>query len=191
MYATWEQYQDAFVQMGHEICVCVREHAPRLKGLPYQQSQTLLGTEDDALSFMAHAKSTVYKYHEPKMAAGLLRKEHKVAARMYPALLNEAFTAKSVQEKYTSKRNDMLGGRIPEMGYNSFLAPDMMAFVQHLYGLEVTGCLEAGECSCSAFEKGAVDVTRNPHLDNAHCILNNVRKMPFVSGKRNFAHFCE
>ena len=183
MYKSWEQYMTAFEEMGHTICVCVREHSPRLKGLPYQQGQTLLGDEDDALSFAAHAKKSVYKYHEAQQAAGLLRKEHKLAARLYPALMNEKFTAKSIQEKYTSKRNDMLGGRIPEMGFNSFLAPDMVAFVEHLFGLKVEGSLAAGECSCVSFEKGAVDVTRNPHLDNAHCILNNVKNMPFATRK--------
>ena len=183
MYKSWEQYQNAFIEMNHTICVCVREHSPKLKGMPYQQGQTLCGTEDDALSFAAHAKKSVYKYHEAKQAAGLLRKEHKLAARMYPALLNEKFTAKSIQEKYTSKRNDMLGGRIPEMGYNAFLAPDMQAFVEHLFGLQVEGSLEAGECSCISFDLGPVDVTRNPHLDNAHCILNNVMNMPFATRK--------
>ena len=183
LYDSWKQYQDAFIEMRHEICVCVREHAPRLKGLPYQQGQTLCGTEDDALHFMQHAKATVFKYTEPKGAASLLRGEHKTAAKMYPALLNEQFTAKTLQEKYTTKRNDMLGGRIPEMGYNSFLAPDMEAFIEHLFGLGVKGSLKAGECACVAFEEGVVDVTRNPHLDNAHVVLNNVVKMPFVPTK--------
>ncbi len=183
LYANWQQYQDAFIDMDHEICVCVREHAPKLKGMPYQQGQTLLGNQDDALHFMAKAKATVYKYHDPQEAAKLLRKEHKLAAKMYPALLNEKFTAKSIQEKYTSKRNDMLGGRIPEMGYNAFLAPDTVAFAEHLFGLKVEGCLGAGECSCVTFDLGPVDVTRNPHLDNAHCILNNVRNMPFATRK--------
>lgn len=183
LYKSWKQYQDAFEAFGHEICVCVREHAPSLKGLPYQQGQTLLGDQDDALSFMMHAKKTVYKYHDAYEAAGLLRKEHRLAARMYPALLNEKFTAKSIQEKYESKRNEMLGGRIPEMGYNAFLAPDMTAFVQHLFNMPVTGSLKAGECSCVSFEQGPVDVTRNPHLDNAHCILNNVKNMPFATRK--------
>ena len=92
LYESWSQYQDAFEQMGHAICVCVREHKPRLKGMPYQQGQTLMGTEDDALHFMQHAKATVYKYHNPQEAAKLLRGEHRVAVRMYPALLNERHT---------------------------------------------------------------------------------------------------
>lgn len=191
LYESWNQYQDAFEQMGHTICVCVREHAPRLKGMPYQQGQTLMGTEDDAMHFMQHAKSTVFKYHEPKEAARLLRGDHRVAARMYPALLNEKHTAKCVQEKYASKRMDMLGGRIPELGYNAFLAPDLVAFVEHLFGLEVKGFLKAGECCCHAAHEGPVDVTRNPHLDNAHCVLMNNMDMPLAEGPTMFINILD
>lgn len=180
LYESWKQYCTAFEQLGHELAVCVREHAPKLKGLPYQQGQTLVGTFDDALSFVAHAKKTVYKYHEAKKAASLLGGTHAAACKLYPALFNESYTKKAVQEKYTTKRNDMLGGRIPELGYNAFLAPDMCAFAEHLFGLEIKGSLKAGECSCQSIEEGIVDITRNPHLDNAHCLLNNVKNMALV-----------
>lgn len=186
LYESWEKYQNAFEQMGHTICVCVREHSPRLKGMPYQQGQTLAGTEDDALSFAAHAKSTTYKYHDPKEAAKLLRGDHRAAARLYPALLNEQHTRRSIQEKYASKRNDMLGGRIPELGYNAFLAPDLVAFAEHLFGLPIKGFLKAGECCCLPAEIGPVDVTRNPHLDNAHCVMMNRVDLPLAEGPTMF-----
>lgn len=180
LYESWNQYCEAFETLGHEISVCVREHAPRLKGLPYQQGQTLNGTTDDALSFMMHAKKTMYQYQATKKAASLLGGAHAAAAKLYPALFNESYTKKAVQEKYTTKRNQMLGGRIPELGYNAFLAPDLVAFAEHLFGLEIKGSLKAGECSCQSIATGIVDITRNPHLDNAHCLLNNVKNMAFV-----------
>ena len=186
LYESWEQYCKAFEELGHEVCVCVREHSPKLKGLPYQQGQTLLGNEDDAISFMQHAKKSVYKYHDCKGAANLLYGAHRQAAKMYPALFNESYTKKAVQEKYTTKRLDMLGGRIPELGYNAFLAPDSVAFAQHLFGLEVTGYLKAGECYCNNAKAGFVDVTRNPHLDNAHVLLNNVTECPLAEGPTMF-----
>ena len=186
LYSNWNQYCNAFEELGHEICVCVREHAPKAKGMPYQQGQTLCGTEDDAISFMQHAKKSVYKYHDAKGAANLLSGAHRQAVRMYPALLNESYTAKAVQEKYTTKRNEMLGGRIPELGFNAFLAPDPVAFAQHLFSLKITGFLKAGECFCSAAKEGLVDVTRNPHLDNAHVMLNNVKSCPLAMGPTMF-----
>jgi len=186
LYESWNQYCTAFEELGHEICVCVREHSPKLKGLPYQQGQTLMGTEDDATSFMQHAKKSVYKYHDKKGATELLYGAHKQAAKMYPALFNEGYTKRAIQEKYTTKRNDMLGGRIPELGYNAFLAPDPVAFAQHLFGLPITGYLKAGECACKVIDEGMTDITRNPHFDNAHVVLNNVKNMPLAEDPTMF-----
>lgn len=174
LYKRWDVYTNAFQEMGHRICVCVREHKPKLKGMPYQQGQTLLGTAEDAEYFAKHSKLTMVKYEEASEAANLLRGDHKAACKIYPALLNEGHTQMCLQEKWTSKRNDMLGGRIPEMGYNSFIAPDMVAFMEHLFGLEIKGVLKPGECSCSAAMLGDVDVTRSPHLNDAHVVMKNV-----------------
>lgn len=186
LYESWEQYCSAHEALGHEIRVCVREHAPKLKGLPYQQGQTLLGNEDDAMSFAMHAKKTVYKYHDVAGAPKLLRGAHQQAAKMYPALMTEGHTKRAMQEMYTTKRNDMLGGRIPELGYNAFIAPDPVAFAEHLFGLEIKGYLKAGECYCSNCKEGLVDVTRSPHLDNAHVLLNNVTECPLAEGPTMF-----
>lgn len=186
LYDSWEQYCKAFEELGHDIRVCVREHQPKLKGLPYQQGQTLLGTEEDADFFANHAKNTMANFGEASKAHSLLSGYQKQAVKMYPALLNEVFIKRTLQEKYTTKRNDILGGRIPEMGYNAFLAPDLVAFAEHLFGLEIKGYLKAGECCCMAANEGLVDITRNPHFDNAHVVLNNVKTMPLAEGPTMF-----
>lgn len=180
LYQNWDQYCTAFEELGHELAVCVREHGAKLKGMPYQQGQTLMGTADDAIHFMNHAKRTVHQYTDPKNAVKLLSGSQRAAAKLYPALLNEPHTARAIQEKYETKINDMKGGRIPELGYNAFIAPDLKAFAEHLFGFEIKGMLKAGECACASIDFGLVDITRNPHLDNAHVLLNNVRKMVFV-----------
>ena len=183
LYETWEQYAKAFKELGHNICVCVREHAPKLKGLPYQQGQTLMGDDSDVEKFAQHSLATVSKYEDKKEAAKLLPQWQKAVAKIWPNLLKEGHTARTIQEKYTSKKAQMLGGRIPELGYNAFIAPDMKAFAEHLFGQKIVGSLKAGECFCSNCEPGVVDITRNPHLDNAHVLLMNVDKMEFVSKK--------
>lgn len=182
LYSSWEQYCAAFMQLGHHISVCVREHAPKLKGMPYQQGQTLQGTDVDVERFAQHSLKTVQKYEDAKEAVNLLNRWHKAAAKAYPALLKERHTARTIQEKYTSKKVDMLGGRIPELGYNAFVAADMKAFAEHLFGQKIVGSLKAGECACMAdvVKPGMVDVTRSPHLDNAHVLLMNTGKMEFV-----------
>lgn len=183
LYKSWEQYCKSFETLGHNVCVCVREHKPELKGMPYQQAQTLLGNDEDVALFTEHSIETISKYQKIENAVNLLSKWQKASAKIYNPLLKESHTAQSIQDKYTSKKVDMLGGRIPELGYNAFIAPDMVAAIQGIYGLEITGVLKAGECYCSNCKSGSVDITRNPHLDNAHVMLNNVNRMPFVSKK--------
>ena len=186
LYRSWKQYCDAFEALGHRICVCVQEHQPKLKGMPYQQGQTLSGDEYDADLFAEYANTTVAKYSEADEAASLLPVYQRKVAKLYHALLKEVHTARTIQEKYTSKRIDMLGGRIPELGFNAFLAPDPVAFAQHLFGKPIAGALKAGECFCSNCAEGEVDVTRNPHLDHAHVILNNVSRIPLAKGPTMF-----
>lgn len=183
LFSSWKQYCDAFEALEHCICVCVREHAPKEKGMPYQQGQTLLGSEQDAADFAAFAASTVEKYSNASEAASLLPKGFRSVAKVYPAIMKEAYTSRVLQEKYTSKRVAMLGGRTPELGFNAFIAPDVVAFAQHLFDLNATGSLKAGECACSNCAFGDVDITRNPHFDNAHVIMNNVGLMDMVPAK--------
>jgi len=183
LYDSWEKYEKAFRELGHEVCVCVREHQPKLKGMPYQQGQTLQGTDEDVEKFAQHSLMTVSKYENQKEAVKLLRGYHRAAAKLYPAMMKEGYTARTMQEKYTSLKMEMLGGRIPELGYNAFGAADIKAFWEHVAGQPIVGCLKAGECSLLLHKEGLTDVTRSPHLDNAHVLLYNVRKMPFVPEK--------
>ena len=186
LYSSWDQYATAFENLDHHVCVCVQEHRPHLKGMPYQQGQTLMGNAEDAQDFTDHSKAIMAKYSDPSEAAMLLSGWQRRVAKIYPAMLKEMHTARSIQEKYASKLIDMMGGRIPELGYNAFLAPDPVAFAQHLFGLSVTGYLKAGECFCNNCEPGEVDITRNPHLDNAHVVLNNVDHCPLAIGPTMF-----
>lgn len=183
LYDSWEQYEKAFRELGHEFAVCVREHKPHLKGLPYQQGQTLQGNDEDVEHFAQHSLATVAKYEAAKEAVNLLSGYQKMVAIKYPALLKEVGTARTIQERIASRKRQMMGGKIPELGYNAFIAADMMAFWQGVAGMEITGSLKAGECSLLLHKEGLTDVTRSPHLDNAHVLLYNVRKMAFVPEK--------
>lgn len=184
LYDSWEEYEKAFKELGHTISVCVREHKPHLKGMPYQQGQTLAWTDDDVEKFAQHSLRTVQKYEDLNQAVTLLSGYHRECAKLYPALMKEVYTARTIQDRITSMKNGMLGGKIPELGYNSFLAPDMTAFVEHLCGLPIKGSLAAGECCCLFAKDGVLtDITRSPHLDNAHCLLVNVHNCAFVPAK--------
>lgn len=177
LYENFAQYQDAFEALGHEIRVCVEEHAPRLKSMPYQQLQTLIGgNKEDAMKLAYMTYEHMKKFQDPRETGGLIGGNLGRATKLLPELLVEPYTAATIKEAYTSKRNRALGGKVFDLGYNAFLAPDPIAMLEALYGLPVNGVLKAGECYCSNAGRGWVDVTRNPHLDHAHVLLYAVRK---------------
>lgn len=176
-YDTWEKYVNSFIELGHEISVCVEEHRPSKKAMPYQQGQTLVaGTNDDAIRFAGFAKREVVKFNDAKEAGKLLGGNLAKAAQLYPELVSEQYCASRIQEAYASKRTKMMGGKVPGLGYNAFIAPDIVAVNEAIFGLEINGCLKAGECYCSNCHVSEVDVTRNPHFDHAHVLLSNVEK---------------
>ena len=176
-YKSFQQYQEAFEALGHEICVCVEEHHPRKKAMPYQQLQTLVGgTNVDAMKLAYMTKEVMDAYKDPDQAAGLIGGHLAHAAKLYHGLLAEPYTARIVEESYNAKWTRAIGGKVLGLGYNAFLAPDPIAMLEALYGLPVTGALKAGECYCSNAGLGQVDNTRSPHLDHAHVIMWGVKK---------------
>jgi hypothetical protein len=179
-YTSWKQYCDAFEQLGHRITVCVEEHAPRAKWMPYQQLQTLAGNDDDVKAFAAKANHVAYEWQKPAGAAKLIGGWAGKAARINPNILADANVQERLQEAFAAKRMMILGGKVPDLGYNAFLAPDPVALMEHVCGLPVKGVLNAGECCCANCNLGEVDVTRNPHFDHAHVLLNNVTKKSYL-----------
>lgn len=181
-YESFQQYQEAFEALGHEIRVCVEEHAPRKKAMPYQQLQTLVGgTVVDAKRLMHVTKAALDDYRSPTKAGKLVGGNIAKATQLYPELLAEPYIAGAIAEAYTAKRTRAIGGKVLDLGYNAFLAPDPVAMLEALYGLPICGSLSAGQCYCSNVARKAdlgalpyVDVTRSPHLDHAHVILWNV-----------------
>lgn len=171
-YENFAQYQAAFVSLGHEIRVCVEEHAPRKKAMPYQQHQTLIGaTDEDAMKLAYMTWEHMSEFKNPEKTGGLIGGALGQATKIYSGLLVEPYTARLISEAYTAKRNRALGGKVFDLGYNAFLAPDPVAMLEALYGLPVKGVLKAGECCCAPTGRGWIDITRNPHLDHAHCLL--------------------
>ena len=174
-YASWDEYVKHFNDRNAEFCVCVAEHALRRKSMSYQQGQTLQGDVNDAEHFANKTKSVLEGYKEQKKAIKLLPATMKPVVRAYPEMLSHWYVNSTLQDCYTSRRNEALGGKMLDIGYISFNAPDMVAFWQHALGLKVEGILHAGQCLCAQAKGRVMDVTRNPHLDNAHVLLFNAK----------------
>ena len=174
----WSVYQRNFNEGGHSFRVCVEEHPLTKKALSYQPLQTLVaGNQEDADFLADRGASVMADYNSVAGVSKLLPAGADAVAKLYPAIVNEPWHRAMAEQTYTGRREKLLGGKVPAMGYCSFLAPDPIAFMQAILGMPIVGCLKAGECCCKAnqCEEGSVDVVRFPHLDHAHVILNNVK----------------
>lgn len=172
----WEVYKRNFRALGHDFGVCVQEHNAKLP-IPYQQLQTLVAATDEDIAKLYGETVGQIDYSDSQEAVRLLPGSMREAAKLYPAFMNEEFTMSSIQNGYASKRRAFASGRVPRIARSPFVAPDPIAIMEGMLGLPVRGVLKPGFCSCNLFKYGNVDITRSPHLDNAHCVRMNRRIM--------------
>lgn len=166
----FDGYRKAFKELGHEFRVCVTAHH-RKADIPYQQMQTLQLTAEDAKLLAAAGTAKMNKLATIDGAHKLLSGSMKEAVRLYPALLKNKYVFDQANACYLSRYWNIAGGRVPEVSQNPFAAPDTIAILQGLFGLKPEGVIEGKHVYCSLFDEGkTVDVTRCPHLDNAHCL---------------------
>lgn len=167
---SFDGYRKAFKELGHEFRVCVTAHH-RKADIPYQQMQTLQLTAEDAKLLAAAGTAKMNKLATLDGAHKLLSGSMKEAVRLYPALLKNKYVFDQANACYLSRYWNIAGGRVPEVSQNPFAAPDTIAVLQGLFGLKPEGVIEGKHVYCSLFDEGkTVDVTRCPHLDNAHCL---------------------
>lgn len=163
-------YQKSFKELGHEFRVCVTAHK-RKADLPYQQIQTLQMSEADADLLAKAAAVKMNKACTTTGASELINGAMGEAVELYPALINDKYVFNCLSQAYKSKRWRISGGRIPEVSLNPFAAPDTVAVFEALLGNKPEGVIAANHVYCNLFKHNVdVDVTRCPHLDNAHCV---------------------
>lgn len=174
-YRDWEEYFEAHERLGHEFCVSGHEEHNSLKDTSYQIGQTLFGDDDDVENMACRTANYLASFGESDNLPKLLPPEFGKALELCPNLLGHWYTEVQIQESYTSKRKDYLGGRMPRMGRYVFCATDPVAFFQHVFGHEVTGILNPGTVHYSGCKSGWLDLCRSPHLDHAHVIMYNMQ----------------
>lgn len=172
---SWDEIRKEFKARNGHFRVCVQAHAPKPKRMSYQMAQTLVSASDSDIDYFAGiAEEKLAKYEDPQEAAKLLGGSLAKAALCNPALLKLRYSQLSAQKAYTARREQCLGGSIPEVGYYLPVVADPIICLEVAAGLKPSGSLKAGECVCFAMPEGEMAIARSPHLDHAHVILKNV-----------------
>lgn len=95
-----------------------------------------------------------------------------------PAMIHEESVRKYIRKAAAKYRDEMKCGKLFLRGCFKFIAPDLIALLQHMAGMEVTGCLEADEFYCHDINGDIIGercLERNPHIcASEHVILKGV-----------------
>lgn len=97
------------------------------------------------------------------------------ALNLTDELLKDQYIKSKIADVRDSLIDDAKAGKIIMQGSrNCFILPDIIGFGQWLFGLDITGGLEAEEVSCKLFDNDVeVDMLRSPHLYIEHVIVTN------------------
>lgn len=109
--------------------------------------------------------------------------KHKRSIHKALNLTDELLKDKYIKSKIADVRDNLIsdaksGSLIMEGSRTMLILPDVIAFGQHLFGLEVKGGLEKDEVSCKLFDDDTpIDMLRSPHLYIEHHIaINKIKK---------------
>lgn len=96
-----------------------------------------------------------------------------------PEMAKEKTVRGSIVQSITKMMDDMKCGRLWQKGSFKFIAPDLIAMLQHIGGIEITGFLGPDEffaVDASGVLEGERIVLRNPHITSSeNVVLRAVR----------------
>lgn len=188
---TWDDFKKSFKEYQCEFAICdedsLNDEDYEDKELNYQMIQTLVNVEDKELKQLVkttnerieNVASTIEKALVTLEATEYNKHRRPIqeALMIHNELLNDPYIKQMIKDKKKSLVKDARAGKLLlEGSKRTFLIPDLYAFAQHLFGLDVTGLLEDRKVSCSLYQnEDKLDVLRSPHLHlNEHCIRTNV-----------------
>ena len=97
---------------------------------------------------------------------------------IYPELLHDAYSKAILRDVKKSLVKEGKAGKLRVNGKYTFVAPDLFAFCEWLFGIDSNpkGLLRNGEVSCRLYKNSDnLDCLRSPHLYREHALRVNVR----------------
>ena len=191
-YHSWQEYCEAFRRQGHSLRVLIQEHTDKLHALPFQQLQSMVGGDKEALAELIDKEvNKLMSYQNKDNAIALLGGEMAKIVHMCPGLLRHPWVMKRIKDTYNKLYAEATGGKTHGNAHYLFLGKDPVAMAQHIawacsdiseelqkkFPKEedyVTGVIKAGHVVCAINEKGFEGVmSRNPSTDaQAQCLVH-------------------
>ena len=188
-YESWDEYKKYFKEFKNEASYCnEEENRNEFKNgrFNYQYWQSLVDvSEEEIKSFTDPIVNKINDCHD-NIKAMLdvfgatssnknMSPEQKLLYK-YPPLLKDSHFKDALSDKISMIKKNAKSGKFEISSINTFLIPDVYAFMEYLFcGIETPkGLLEDGEVSCRYFNDDKLLLERSPHLYREHGIRKNI-----------------
>ena len=182
LYTNWDEYKKFYKENGCHFCKTNYEedYIPNTY-LNYQEIQTLQDVTDEEiyqLTEKEHERIKNLTRNIDSMLTVLKADEeseqpYKVALKIYPELLREAYARQSLIDIRKRMLLDAKSGRIRCLNKRLFVIPDLWAACEYWFmgNKNPKGLLAKDEIACKIFRRhNKADVLRSPHLYCEHSI---------------------
>ena len=161
-----------------DLGVCVKGHGKDKKNVPYQVLQSFCEASNQSILEMA--KPTIKAVNEMHTVDGIAKAMNKEMGKlisMFPELLNVRDVKDRVKTILENNIDEAFGGKLLSACYYAFICPDPIYVLQGWFGLERTGCIDAGEIIIGDNTKlGECAFWRSPVVHpNSIRVLNSVK----------------
>lgn len=196
-YDSWDDYKESFKNYHCHAGKCnVEEDRIKNAKINYQMLQTLTNITDEEIDLLtcksAERILNICTSKETMMEIlGITpyntnMSPFQKAIKIYPALLNDAYTKDIIREAKNSLLKKYRSGKLEVTGKYTFLLPDYYAACEYWFGHidNPTGLLHDKEVFCRLFKQyEKLDCLRSPHLYKEHAIRFNTANT--VYGERS------
>lgn len=189
-YKNWDDYKSNFKKYNCHGNYCNIEEDYknfRRAKFNYQMWQTLLDIKDEEIEYFTNPidyfvtkaysdKDTMLKILGAD-ANNKSKNYMQQALEIYPELLKDSYIKDQLGSAISKIKKDAKAGKIKINAKNTFLIPDVFAWMQFVFlGVDkVVGLLKDGEVSCKLFKKEKeLLVERSPHLYKEEAVRNNI-----------------
>ena len=182
LYKSWDEYKYYFKRDGCHFCKTnYEENYIKDTTINYQMLQTCIDFADNEIKEFIkdeHERIENLTKNKDAMLDTLKANEnsdqpYKVALKLYPALLREAYAKESLKNIRKRMLLDAKSGKLRCENKRLFVLPDFYAACQHWFMHEEhpKGLLAKDEIACKIFKlHNKADVLRSPHLYLEHSI---------------------
>jgi hypothetical protein len=187
----WELYQMVFYKYHHALGIAKwnfkTDDEAVYTRVNYQYLQTLNITSDEMITLAEYSKNwaeqiingnEIYTYKFLGLTGNGTNAQNKYmkAILLNPRMMNDARVQDYLYKLLKKYIQEFKIGKLWIKGNFKVVIPDLIMLMEHIAGLDVMGCLKAGEFYGYGLDEKEYLIDRNPHICRSeHTILRSIK----------------